>query len=117
MQLNNELANPDTLYGLSQRIVAVESGHCLIQQFQTLQNYLNHLLPKNERNILSNYFEYKEYMSDVAKPVYTCVTSKVIDLTAILGMMSKVKWDVNQVSFQHNDYIDIMNRVSFVNTM
>ena len=53
-------------------------------------------------------------MADVARPVYTCVTSRVFDLPAILAMMAKVKWDVNHVSLEHNAYIDIMNRVSVV---
>uniref|UniRef100_A0A1I8MG52 Uncharacterized protein n=1 Tax=Musca domestica TaxID=7370 RepID=A0A1I8MG52_MUSDO len=108
--INNELANPDTLYGLSQRIVATESGHCMTQQFQILQSYLNHLLPISERPMLTSYFQYIRFMNDLAKPVYTCVTSRVFDLPAILAMMAKVKWDVNHVSFQHNGYIDIMNR-------
>ncbi|KAI8118797.1 hypothetical protein FF38_10946 [Lucilia cuprina] len=108
--INNELANPDTLYGLFHRIVAVESGHCMTQQFQILQNYLNHLLPIQDRTLLTSYFDYIDFMSDVARPVYTCVTSRVFDLTAILAMIAKVKWDVNHVSFQHNAYIDIMNR-------
>ncbi|XP_067640510.1 syndetin isoform X3 [Eurosta solidaginis] len=108
--INNELANPDTLYGLSQRIVAVESGHCMTQQFQTLHNYLIHLLPPQERPMLTDYFSYIEFIADIARPVYTCVTSRVIDLQTILAMISKVKWDVNHVSFQHNNYIDLMNR-------
>lgn len=112
-QKNNELANPDTLYGLSLRIVAVESGHCMLQQFQQLHNYLNHLLPLNERSMLTTYLEYVNFMSDISKPVYTCVTSRIIDLAAILTGMGKVKWDINHVSFQHSNYIDIMNRVRF----
>ncbi|XP_075155317.1 vacuolar protein sorting 50 [Haematobia irritans] len=108
--INNELANPDTLYGLSLRIVAMESGHCMTQQFKILQNYLNHLLPTSDRPMLSAYFDYIHFMNDLARPVYTCVTSRVFDLPAILTMMSKVKWDVNHVSFQHNGYIDVMNR-------
>ncbi|XP_055843891.1 syndetin [Episyrphus balteatus] len=108
--LNNELANPDTLYGLSLRIVAIESGSCMIQQFHLLKNYLNHLLPINERSILSAFFENSDFINNIAHPVYTCVTSKIIDLPAILANMSKVKWDINHVSFQHSGYIDVMNR-------
>ncbi|XP_034478731.1 syndetin isoform X2 [Drosophila innubila] len=108
--INNELANPDTLYGLPQRIVAVEAGRSMLQQFHVLQNYLNHLLPAAERPILSNYLEYGDFMTDLAKPVYTCVTSRVIDLTAILAQMAKVKWDVNHVTHQHSSYSDVLNR-------
>ncbi|XP_017049931.1 syndetin [Drosophila ficusphila] len=107
---NNELANPDTLYGLSQRIVAVEAGRSMLQQFHILQHYLNHLLPHAERPLLSNYLEYSDYMLDLAKPVYTCVTSRVIDLSAILAQMAKVKWDVNHVIHQHSSYSDVLNR-------
>ncbi|KAH8233815.1 hypothetical protein KR026_012664 [Drosophila bipectinata] len=107
---NNELVNPDTLYGLAQRIVAVEAGRSMLQQFQILQHYLNHLLPVSERPILSNYLEYSDYMLDLAKPVYTCVTSRVIDLSAILSQMAKVKWDVNHVIHQHSSYSDVLNR-------
>lgn len=49
--------------------------------------------------------------SDISRPIYTCVTSKIIDLNSILAMMAKVRWDINQVSFQHNNYIDVLNRV------
>ncbi|XP_016976178.1 syndetin [Drosophila rhopaloa] len=107
---NNELANPDTLYGLSQRIVAVEAGRSMIQQFHILQHYLNHLLPLAERPMLASYLEYSNYMLDLAKPVYTCVTSRVIDLSAILAQMAKVKWDVNHVIHQHSSYSDVLNR-------
>ncbi|XP_060658708.1 syndetin [Drosophila nasuta] len=108
--INNELANPDTLYGLPHRIVAIEAGRTMFQQFQVLQNYLNHLLPAGDRPILSNYLEHGEFMADLAKPVYTCVTSRVIDLPAILAQMSKVKWDVNHVTHQHSNYSDVLNR-------
>ncbi|XP_016930475.2 syndetin [Drosophila suzukii] len=107
---NNELANPDTLYGLSQRIVAVEAGRSMLQQFHILQHYLNHLLPLAERPTLASYLEYSDYMLDLGKPVYTCVTSRVIDLSSILAQMGKVKWDVNHVIHQHSSYSDVLNR-------
>ncbi|XP_017839897.1 syndetin [Drosophila busckii] len=107
---NNELANPDTLYGLSQRIVALEAGRSMVQQFQILQHYLNHLLPVAERPALNNYLEYNEFMAELAKPIYTCVTSRVIDLSSILAQIAKVKWDVNHVTHQHSSYSDVLNR-------
>ncbi|EDW09701.1 syndetin [Drosophila mojavensis] len=108
--INNELANPDTLYGLPQRIVAIEAGRSMFQQFHVLQHYLNHLLPAGDRPALINYLEYSEFIADLAKPVYTCVASRVIDLSAILAQMAKVKWDVNHVTHQHSSYSDVLNR-------
>lgn len=64
--------------------------------------------------MLTAYFDYIKFMTDIARPVYTCVTSRVIDLPAVLAMITKVKWDVNHVSFHHNNYIDIMNRVCMI---
>lgn len=111
-QINNELSNPETLYGLSQRIVGIESGICMAKQLQQLHKYLEHLLPASDHQILYDYYQNIDYIYDVSKPIYMCVTSRACDLHGILSTMGKVKWDVNHVSVQHSPYIDTMNRVS-----
>ncbi|XP_037908904.1 syndetin isoform X2 [Hermetia illucens] len=108
--INNELSNPETLYGLSQRIVGIESGICMAKQLQQLHKYLEHLLPASDHQILYDYYQNIDYIYDVSKPIYMCVTSRACDLHGILSTMGKVKWDVNHVSVQHSPYIDTMNR-------
>ncbi|KAL5278409.1 CCDC132 family protein [Megaselia abdita] len=107
---NNELANPETLFGLSQRVIAIESYTFMMKQFRFLNGYLKHLLPQNQHELLLNYQTHIDYINEISKPIYTCVTSRLIDLPGILSAMSKVKWDINHVSVEHSKYVDTLNR-------
>lgn len=84
-----------------------------MKQFRFLNGYLKHLLPPNQHELLLNYQAHIDYMNEISKPIYTCVTSRLVDLTGILSSMSKVKWDINYVSVEHSKYVDTLNRVSF----
>uniref|UniRef100_A0A336M7Z3 CSON013371 protein n=1 Tax=Culicoides sonorensis TaxID=179676 RepID=A0A336M7Z3_CULSO len=108
------LGDPEVLYGLETRANAVESCVCLLQQFGQLRGYLEHLMSaaeNNERETLNEYFQNAEkYTIDLRKPVYMCSMARVVDLQAILISMSKVKWDINQISSVHSSYIDSIHR-------
>lgn len=107
-----ELSNPDLIYGLMQRIVGVESAITLVMQFAQLRGYLEHILSNADRKPLNDYLtSTAAYIKALRKPVYMCVTARVIDLQAVLTLMGKVKWDVNHVNVQHSTYIDTINRV------
>lgn len=109
-----ELCNPENMYGLPQRIVGVESCISLVQQLQQLKGYLEHLLPANNRGTLQSYLaETVSYICDVRKPVFMCVTARMIDLPSVLTAMGRVKWDINDVNVEHSVYVDTVNRVSF----
>uniref|UniRef100_T1H2A6 Syndetin C-terminal domain-containing protein n=1 Tax=Megaselia scalaris TaxID=36166 RepID=T1H2A6_MEGSC len=69
---NNELANPETLFGLSQRVIAIESYTFMIKQFRFLNGYLKHLLPQNQQEILLNYQTHNDFINEISKPIYTC---------------------------------------------
>lgn len=107
-----ELCNPDTMYGLMQRVVGVESAITLVQQFAQLRGYLEHILLTADRQPLNQYLEMTAaYITGLRKPVYMCVTARTIDLQMVLTTMGKVKWDVNSVNVQHSTYVDTVNRV------
>lgn len=113
--LNNmvEINSPENLYGLTARIVAVESLIFLAKQFDYLESYLESLVP-NENTHIINHF-YKQTISvaaDLRKPVYMAVASQSFDLRQSLISMSKVNWEVKDVMSQHNKYIDMLLRVS-----
>ena len=55
-----------------------------------------------------------QYINDLRKPIYMCVTGRIIDIQNILLLMSKIKWDINHVTVQHSSYIDVVNRVSVI---
>lgn len=118
-----DLKDSEQFFGLSKRINAVESCMTLINEFTFLHGYLDHLIEAtksgvdeiaNERQSLKAYIEQtQKCVTDMRKPVFTCVTSRAIDITATIQAIGKVKWDVTHVMvLEHNSYIDIINRVS-----
>lgn len=108
-----ELCNAESMYGVQQRGVAVESAISLVQQFAQLRGYLSHLLPAVFRTPLVEYLsKTQEYIVDLRTPVFMCVTARVIDLEHVLNAMAKVRWDINHVNVDHSGYVDTLNRVS-----
>lgn len=112
-QIQNDLSDPDTSYGLLSRIVGVESAITLVQQFAQIRDYLDHLLLPNDNQFLTKFFdEINANLIALRKPVYMCVAARVNDLDGILTLMAKVKWDINDVNVEHSTYVNNINRVS-----
>lgn len=119
-----DLKDSDQFFALAKRINAVESCNSIIQQFTFLHGYLDYLIEAtksgseevtNERQSLKSYIEQTQAcVTDMRKPIFTCVTSRAIDITATISAIIKVKWDVSHVMIQHNTYVDVINRVSFI---
>lgn len=111
-QIQNDLNDPDTSYGLLSRIVGVESAITLVQQFGQIRDYLEHLLLPNDSQFLATYFdETNANLLQLRKPIYMCVAARVNDLDGVLSSMSKVKWDINHVNVEHSTYVNNINRV------
>lgn len=112
LQIHMELCNADSMYGVQQRGVAVESAISLVQQFAQLRGYLVHLLLIVFRQPLVEYLSRTQgYIMDLRTPVFMCVTARVIDLQNVLTAMAKVRWDINHVNVDHSGYVDTLNRV------
>jgi syndetin len=123
-----DLQDPETLFGLTKRINAVESCQSLLSQFDQLFAYLKYLLSDQQAaegggnnndeaggydDFLENYaIECNQYVQDLRKPVYMCTTARVIDISAVLTAMAKTKFDVNNVPVGQSPYIDMIHRVS-----
>jgi syndetin len=121
--IEHDLRDPDQFYALAKRINAVESVISIMNQFDFLRGYLDHLIMStnemnpddlsNERQSLSMYYEeMKKCVEDLRKPIFMAVTSKAIDIPAVILTISKVKWDVEHVIVEHNAYVSNLNRVS-----
>ncbi|XP_055585707.1 syndetin [Uranotaenia lowii] len=109
----DDLANPDLAYGLQKRIIATESCVGLIAQFRLMEEYLNGLLqpdPVAQAELRSYLNEIGECATHVRKPLYMCVTARIVDLQIVLHGMGKVKWDINHINAQHSSYVDTINR-------
>lgn len=117
-----DLKDSEQFFSLAKRINAVESCHSVILQFTFLHGYLDHLIEATrgtcenidiERQSLKSYIDNTQRcVRDMRKPIFTCVTSRAIDIPATIIAINKVKWDVSHVLVQHNSYIDVINRVS-----
>lgn len=112
--INDDLANADLMYGLQKRIVAAESCLSLINQFRLMEEYLSGLLSQQSSDATEQLRRYlvetAECVADVRKPIYMCVTARVVDIQNVLHAMGKVKWDINHVNVQHSSYVDTINR-------
>ncbi|XP_062538874.1 syndetin [Armigeres subalbatus] len=114
--ISEDLANADLMYGLQKRIIATESCLSLINQFRLMEEYLGGLLHQQSSDAaaqeqLRRYLaEIAAHTPDVRKPVYMCVTARVVDIQNVLHAMGKVKWDINHVNVQHSSYVDTINR-------
>lgn len=111
--IEHDLDDPEQLHGLIKRIIGVESCIYVLKQFEQLRGYLEHLLSlaNCQQQLLNDYFLNAErYASDLRKPVYMCSMARVVDLQMLLIAMSKVKWDINQISTIHSSYIDSIHR-------
>lgn len=117
-----DLKDSEQFFGLAKRINAVESCHSVILQFTFLHGYLDHLIEAtrgtsenidNERQSLKSYIDNTQRcVKNMRKPIFTCVTSRAIDIPATILAINRVKWDISHVMVQHNPYIDVINRVS-----
>uniref|UniRef100_A0A8D8URU6 Syndetin n=1 Tax=Cacopsylla melanoneura TaxID=428564 RepID=A0A8D8URU6_9HEMI len=102
-----DLRNPDTEFGLTERVVAVESLVFLSSQFQLLHNYLKCLLSDQTNNTLHQFYtQTMSVVTDLRKPVYACVAWKSVDTQQILLMMSRVDWEVSDIIEKHSPYVD-----------
>ncbi|XP_020295336.1 syndetin isoform X2 [Pseudomyrmex gracilis] len=104
------LSQPEKLYGLTERIVAVESLIFLGQQYEGLRPYLEHLIVNSpQRGFLHQfYMQTIASAADLRKPVYMAVASQAFDVANVLNLMNKVNWEVTDVMSQHSGYIDAL---------
>lgn len=110
------LSQPEKLYGLTERIVAVESLIFLGQQYESLKPYLEHLIGNSpQRGFLHQfYMQTIASAADLRKPVYMAVASQAFDIANILNLMNRVNWEVTDVMSQHSNYIDALIQVRIV---
>ncbi|PSN30261.1 Syndetin [Blattella germanica] len=108
-----DLTQQESLHGLAERVVAVESLVFLAKQFEFLQSYLEHL--QGDSSSLQQFFSQTVTVTgELRRPVYMCVSARAVDFRVILGLMSKVNWEVREVMSQHSQYVDILVRVSMM---
>lgn len=102
-----QLDNSASLYGLSFRIVAIESLVFLAKQFEFLLPHLEALIPQTKRKFLAQF--YSQTVSpchELRNPVYCAIAAKSLPFDQILHAMSSVKWEIRDIMSQHSPYVD-----------
>ncbi|XP_034238333.1 syndetin isoform X2 [Thrips palmi] len=104
--------DPESLFGLSERVVAVESLVFLADQLDSIRPYLEHLVRHEPRKhyIQQFYLQMVSVASDLRLPVYACISGRALDLRTMLNMMARVNWEIKEVSSQHSPYVDSVLR-------
>lgn len=106
-----DLTSPNTLYGLFERVVGVESLLFLSKEFTFLKPYLEQLLQSQGSTLhnLQQFYSQTICVSfEVRKPVYACVSWRAVDEKYALSMMAKVDWEVKEVMSEHSKYVDYL---------
>ncbi|XP_054168215.1 syndetin-like [Oppia nitens] len=105
------MSSPETLYGLAERVVAVESLVVLSTQFKYLQPYLDSLLTSDKKHHLNHYFNnVVSIASDLRKPIYMWVTVKCVQYEHIVSLMATTQWNIREILSMHNSYVDLLLR-------
>lgn len=106
-----DLSRNDTMFGLSERIIATESLVFLSGQFEFLHSKLEEMIPFNKRAFLSQFYSQTVTTAqELRRPVYRYVASRIIDYDKTLQLMTGVRWDIRDIMSQHNAYVDMLVR-------
>ncbi|XP_062608119.1 syndetin-like isoform X1 [Saccostrea cucullata] len=106
-----DLHRKDQLFGLAERVVAVESLIFLATQLSLLQPHLEAMIPPSKKAFLQQFFSQTVKMAEeVRKPVYWSVSLQAVNYDQVLGQMNTVRWDIKDIMSQHNPYVDSMLR-------
>ena len=100
------LAGAAQLFGLAERLVAVESAVFLGAQLMALQPYLRSSLAADSATMDQFYSGAVAAAADLREPVALAAVASSLDTEAILAMMARVAWDLREVSTQHSPYVD-----------
>ncbi|XP_033120612.1 syndetin-like [Anneissia japonica] len=104
-----DLENINSLYGLSERIVATESLAFLAEQFESLQSHLESVIPASKKPFLQQFYSQTVGVSsELRKAVYLGVSSCCLETEKILNLMSTVNWNVKDIMSQHSPYVDAL---------
>lgn len=106
-----DLHRRDQLFGLAERVVAVESLIFLAKQLELLQPHLEAMIPTNKKAFLQQFFSQTVNMAEeLRKPVYWSVSAQAVNYDQVQGQMASVRWDIKDIMSQHNPYVDSILR-------
>lgn len=106
-----QMDQAESLFGLQEKLVAVESAVYLAKQIQSLKGDILQCVSHDQRSLVDNY-ESQTLMNVIGLrlPVYMTSIQKAINTEVILQLMAKVSWDIKDVKSQHSQYVEVLLR-------
>uniref|UniRef100_A0A0K2V6X7 Coiled-coil domain-containing protein 132 n=1 Tax=Lepeophtheirus salmonis TaxID=72036 RepID=A0A0K2V6X7_LEPSM len=101
-------ATPENLFGLNEKMIAVESVLFLGRQLIELKSTISGLI--SAESVQHYYNASINFLPELRKPIYMSVCGFVSNYDHITYLMSRVSWDVKEVQSQHSHYVDVMLR-------
>ena len=99
------IGRKETLFGLTKRIVAMESVRFLSDELTRLQDHYKHQLQGN--NEVGVFYESCiNACQDLRPPIYIGAIKNILHTEVIRKMMANVSWDLRDVVSQHSHYVD-----------
>ncbi|VDL81783.1 unnamed protein product, partial [Nippostrongylus brasiliensis] len=106
------LSHVDQLYGLVERIVAVESVEFVARQLDLVRPVMESLLPAANADIMMNldifYSKVLSVVPEIRLLVYDCVASRALKYQVLIAAVSNTKFDINELQSRHSNYIDFL---------
>ncbi|PAV62132.1 hypothetical protein WR25_07528 isoform E [Diploscapter pachys] len=114
-----QLNFPDQLFGLNERVIAVESLEFVARQLDLMRPVIESLIPINksgsenqfselELNLEEFYSKILTVIPEVRLYVFDCVASGALKLQILQNSVANTKWDTNQLQSQHSQYADFL---------
>ena len=95
----------DTMFGMAERTVAMESVLFVSEELSSLRDHYKHQLQGN--NEVGVFYESCiSACQDLRTPIYISAVKNILQTEMILKMMAKVSWDLKDVVSQHSQYVD-----------
>jgi hypothetical protein len=102
------LNNPHDIYGLSYRIIGIESLYVIKDLFNASQEIVNELFLYHQLVPPKLHCLSVSVIPELILFCYSNVLSKIINFDKVLNEMRTCNWDLNHVGSQHNRYVDKM---------
>eukprot|EP00123_Amoebidium_parasiticum_P003754 comp15060_c1_seq1/m.11702 comp15060_c1_seq1/g.11702 ORF comp15060_c1_seq1/g.11702 comp15060_c1_seq1/m.11702 type:complete len:514 (-) comp15060_c1_seq1:501-2042(-) len=102
----NRLAD---LLGLDCRIVGAESLQFVGDAFTQSRPYLDLLVPPHKKSFLDQFYANTvDVIPELREYIYRTIAARLLNYEAVLAEMVNIKWDLRDITTQHNRYVDIM---------
>ncbi|KAL6067947.1 hypothetical protein QOT17_008433 [Balamuthia mandrillaris] len=103
------LTSPGCAFGLSERVLGVESLVFMANAMNTVKERIRGLVPRNRHHYFTQFYTTSvDLVQELRRSVYNSVIPLFLDLDNFVTQIAAIKWDIKDVGVQHNAYVSIL---------